>query len=262
MVSYYNHLFIVHDTDDNLYVYDKGGKLKKSVKINHQKNNCAMKSPQGMCLVHGGGDTYSLVISDQDGKCLWWLATEKHAGDVKLGQPQQQKLHYSPYGISTDRSGRVVVANSNHVRINVYGHFGEYVRLIQLSAGLHYPMQVLTDQSDGFVVTNLIRGGGGVGLTWVNSAGEKVRSYDEKPRVQPDDIVNDGTDLIVSDRQSCCVHIVTMQGKHDGHLITDIDPTCVCLDPVSRRLWVAWSPEDCEVQVIEMSYTPRSSPVT
>ena len=53
-----------------------------------------------------------------------------------------------------------------------------------------------------------------------------------------------------------------MEGRHDGHLNTDIDHTCVCLDPAGRRLWVAYKGQDDKKHVMEMSYTPQSSAVT
>ena len=66
----------------------------------------------------------------------------------------------------------------------------------------------------------------------------------------------------MSDLYHRCVHIVTKEGRHDGHLITDIDPTCVCLDPAGRRLWVAYKGKDDKRYVMEMSYTPQLSAVT
>ena len=250
MVSYHNHLFIVHYNLDKLYVYDERGRLKRSVQIPSKR--CA---PRGMCLVQGEGDTHSLVISDCAGQCLWWLTTEKQAGDVKLGQPQQHRLQYDPCGVSTDRSGRAVVADCDNRRVYVYSHPGRHVTCLQLSGDV-YPWQALTDQSDGYVV----RHGWPVNqLSWVNSAGQVTRHYTDQPDVRSYHIIDDGTRLLVSDLHHHCVHIVTREGRHDGHLITDIHPTCVCLDPAGRRLWVAYRGKDVKRHVMEMSYTPQSS---
>ena len=79
--------------------------------------------------------------------------------------------------------------------------------------------------------------------------------------VSADHMIDDGTYLLVSDPDHHCVHRVTMEGKHDGHLITDIDPTRVCLDPAGRRLWMAYKGKDDNRHVMEMSYTPQSSAV-
>ena len=252
MVSYHNHLFIVHYNLDKLYVYDEGGRLKRSVQI-HSKR-CAPHDPRGMCLVQGEGGTHSLVISDNHGQCLWWLTTEKQAGDVKLGQPQQHKLQYDPYGVSTDRSGRAVVADCDNRRVYVYSHPGQHITCLQLSGDV-YPWQALTDQSDGYVV----RHGWSSQLSWVNSAGQVTRRYTDQQAVCPDHIIDDGTRLLMSDFRNRCVHKVTREGRHDGHLITDIDPACVCLDPAGRRLWVAYNGKGNKAHVMEMSYTPRSS---
>ena len=127
MASYHNHLFIVHRSHDKLYVYDERGTLKRSVQIPGY-NIC---DSQGMCLVQGERDTHSLVISDHDGRCLWWLTTEKQAGDVKLGQPQQHKLQYQPRGISTDRSGRAVMADYSDNTSRVYSYHATCVHTRQ-----------------------------------------------------------------------------------------------------------------------------------
>ena len=63
-------------------------------------------------------------------------------------------------------------------------------------------------------------------------------------------------------RHNNCVHIVTREGRHNGHLITGIDPICVCLYPAGRRLWVAYKGQGRKSHVMEMSYTPQSSAVT
>ena len=249
MVSYHSHLFIVHFDHSKLYVYDERGRLKRSVQI--PGRSC---DPYGICLVQDERDTHCLVISDNDGQCLWWLTTEKQAGDVKLGQPQQHRLQYKPCRVSTDRSGRAVVADCDNRRVYVYSHPGRHVTCLQLSGDV-YPWQALTDQSDGYVVTH-----GWFGqLSWVNSAGQVTRHYTDQPDVRSYHIIDDGTYLLVSDLHHHCVHIVTREGRHDGHLITDIDPTCVCLDPAGRRLWVAYNGKGNKAHVIEMSYTPRSS---
>ena len=253
MVSYHSHLFIVHYNLDKLDVYDEGGSLKRSVQIPGK-----WCDSQDMCLVQGEGGTHSMVISDYDGQCLWWLTTEKQAGDVKLGHPQQHKLQYNPSGVSTDRSGRAVVADYDNRRVYVYSHPGQHVTCLQLSGDV-YPHQALTDQSDGYVVRHRWSVDQ---LLWVNSAGQVTRRYTDQPAVCAHHIVDDGTCLLVSDPLNHCVHIVTREGRHDGHLITDIDPTSVCLDPAGRRLWVAYNGKDNKRHVMEMSYTPQSSRVT
>ena len=261
IVSYHNHLFVVHYDHDNLYVYDESGRLKRSVQISCRKNKSKMGNPYGICLVKGEGATHSLVISDYHSQCLWWLTTEKQTGDVKLGQPQQHDLPYHPWGVSTDMSGRAVVADYSGRRVYVYNHPGQYVTRLQLSCD-EKPWQALTDQSDGYVV----RLGYNAQLVWVNSAGQVTRRYTDQPNIRPHHIVDDGTYLLVSDPDHHCVHIVTREGRHDGHLITDIDPTCVCLDPAGRRLWVAHRWKDGKKHVMKMSYTPSLldpvSPVT
>ena len=255
VVSYHNHIFVVHVAHDKLYIYDEQGNLKRSVQIKSNKEK--MMSPEGICLVQGERDTHSLLISDFRGQCLWWLTTEKHIGDVKLGQPQRHKLEYTPSGASTDRSGRAVVTDHRNSLVYVYSHHGQHVKCLQLSRDVS-PWLAVTDQSDGYVVSH----GSPGQLVWVNSVGQATRSYTDQPAVRSEHIVDNGTDLLVSDLHYRCIHIVTREGRHDGHLITDIDPTYVCLEPAGRCLWVAYKGKDDKRHVMEMSYTPQSPAVT
>ena len=150
-----------------------------------------------------------------------------------------------------------MVADFMNRRVYVFSHPGRHFKCLQLSGDV-YPFQMLSDHSDGYVVNHDLSGQ----LSWVNSAGQEIRRYSDQPDVCAHHIVDDGTHLLVSDIQNHCVHIVTREGRHDGHLITDIDPTCVCLDPAGRRLWVAHKGKDGKRKVMEMSYTPQSSTVT
>ena len=256
MVSYHNHLLVVHRGDDKLNVYDERGMLKRSIQISSPDKSCVMRCAGDMCLVHDERDTHSLVISDVGIRRLWWLTIDKQAGDVALGQPHEHKLDYDPCGISTDRSGRVVVADyiNSHNRVYVYSHPGQQVSCLQMSGAMR-PLQALADQSHGYVV----RCSSSKQLLWVNSSGQVTHRYSDQPAVNADHILDDGTDILVSDSENHCVHIVTRWGRHDGHLITDLDPTCVCLDPAGRRLWVAYKGNDNNRHVMEMSYTPRTS---
>ena len=217
-----------------------------------------MSSPTGMCLVHGEGDTHSLVLSDYTGRCLWWLTTEKQAGDVKIGHTQQHKLNYTPFILSGDRSRRAVVTDGSKSCVYVYSQPGQQVTSLQLAGGLKLCL-ALTDQSDGYVLEDVYHPGQ---LVWLNSAGQETRRYTGQPAVRPEHIVEDGTNLLVSDSHNNCVHIVTREGRHNGHLITGIDPICVCLYPAGRRLWVAYKGQGRKSHVMEMSYTPQSSAVT
>ena len=177
------------------------------------------------------GVTRSLVICDRLGQCLWWLTTAKQGDDVKLGYPQHHKLEYNPLRVSSDRSGRAVVTDHDNHCVHVYSHPGKHVMSIQLS-GVENLRNVLSDQSDGFVITH----GFPFKFSWVNSAGQETHQYTGQPHGLPNYILDDGTKLLVSDRLNRCAHMVTRDGRHHSYLITDIDPTCVCLDPAGRRL--------------------------
>ena len=244
MVSYYDHIFTVHIGHDKLCVYGEKGRLKRSVQI--YCDEFKMISPLGMCLVQSETDKHSLVISDYNSQCLWWLTTEKHADDITIGQPYQHKLQYRPWGISADRSGRAVVADCDDSCVYVYSHPGQHVTCLKLLQDV-YPYQVLTDQSDGYVIR-----GGVFQLSWVNSADQETRCYSDQSTV---------TVLpyhMVDDVHNNCVHLVTRDGRHGGHLITDIHSECVCLDPAGRRLWVAYKGKDGMRHVMEISYKPQS----
>ena len=109
-----------------------------------------------------------------------------------------------------------------------YSHPGQHVTCLQLSRDVN-PWQALIGQCDGYVISY----GHPIPcqLLWVNSAGDEALSYTDQPDVRPHHMIDDGTYLLVADLHNHCVHRVRRKGKHDGHLITDIDPTCICLDP-------------------------------
>ena len=250
MMSYHNHLLIIHDHGDSLFVYDTSGKLKRSVEI--RNGECKMNTPNGMCVVWSETKIPFLVIGDYYSNCLWWMAIEKMTDDIQFDHPQTHYVDYYPCGISTDRFGQVMVNDHDNRCLYVYGYPGDHITCLQLEEV--YPSQALTDQSDGYVT----RCGRTNELSWVDSAGQLTHRYTDQPDINSYHMIANFTDLLVSDRHNHCVHIVTMKGRHDGHLITDIDPTCVCLDPDHHRLWVAYVGKDKMTHVMEMSYTPTS----
>ena len=256
MVSYNNHIFVVHSDHDTLYVYDDKGKLRNSVEIYCSKSKCKMMSPHGICMVQDEEEKHSIVISDRRGRCLWWLSVMKleKVGIMDVGQPKQHKLQYHPWKLSTDRSGYAVVTDADNSRIYIYSHLGKHVTCLQLSSDM-YLYQSLTDESDSYVVRNGTSGQ----LMWVNSSGDVKRRYADQPAVLVDNMVDDGVDLLVSDVKNHCVHIVTREGRYEGQLITDIDPTCFCLDPDGCCLWVAYEGKKGKRQVLELPYKPRSN---
>ena len=258
MTSYHNHLYIVHQNDDNLYVYEND-KMKKSVAI--YCNEDKMRTPHGVCLVKTTRVPHSLVISDHDGQCLWWLPIENHADDVKLGQPKQHDLHYHPNGLSIDGSGRAVVADMKNSCIYVYSQPGEHTKFLKLARVL-YPQLALADLSGGYVILHCISNEQLCGrptyeLLWVSWAGIRLSCYTDQPAVQPYHIVNDGTDLLVCDRYNRCVHTVTKNGKYHGYVINDIDPICLCLDHAGHYLWVAYKGKGKHVHVKKIMKTPE-----
>ena len=191
MVSYHNQMSLIHPWDGTLYVYDDTGKLIRSVPMFCHKNKSKMHTPYGMCLVQGEID--SLVISDNTGQWLWWLTTEKQASDVKLGQPRHDKLEYMPYGVSTDRSGRVVVTDCKNNCVYFYSHPGQHVTCLQLSRDVN-PWQALIGHSDGYV----IRHDHPIPcqLLWVNGAIDEAHSYTDQPDVRPHHMIDDDTYLL------------------------------------------------------------------
>ena len=227
MVSYQDHLFIVHYEHDILYTYDEEGTLKKTFPISDHMTKCVMTSPWGICLVQedkqnvlGKNETLAqywedigpasrtmsqhkpstvsrvcwVVISDPNGQCLWWLSTEKE-GDLNLGQPQQYKLEYRPCGVSTYRTERALVADWRNNRVYVYSHPGQHVTCLQLSHDMR-PLLVLADQSDGYVVKH----GSPCQVSWENRYGEVTRYYTDQPNVCAFHIADIGKYLLISDK--------------------------------------------------------------
>ena len=271
MVYHLNHLFIVHSNDDKLYVYDQGRRFRRSVKISSSKHTCGMISPWGICLIRDDCDYY-LLISDHSGGCLWWMSIKKVKNDVNIGNPHQKMLGYQPWGVSSVNTPDALSAAVAHRDgKHIYFYYMDYrlklkknqrlsdaKKIFYLSckkrgSGIP-PWQALSDHSGGYVVINQQ-------LVWVDKHGNVTRHYNDQPAVRPSHIIDDGTDYLLSDPDNHCIHIVTNEGRHDGYLITGVDPTRVCLDPGGRRLWVAYKGKGKKVNVLEMSYTARPQPV-
>ena len=210
MVSYHNNLFVIHNGYDKLSVYDHRGSLKNLVAICSKTNEFQIL-PTVICLVRGDRDTYSLVISDCGGKCLWWLTTEKKAGDVKLGQSKQHKVDYFPFVTGTDMSGRAVVTGNRYVY--VYSHPGQHVTCLQLPLG-GLGSHVLGNKSGGYVIVqkcnmsdddcdsdDAIRSDH---LVWMNSAGQVTGHYTDQPALIACHIVDNGAHLLASDPENHC----------------------------------------------------------
>ena len=88
---------------------------------------------------------------------------------------------------------------------------GTYVQLPQDVK----PVLAVSDPAGGYVIIDR-----GKGLVWVTSAGQVTSRYADQPAFSPHDMAFYGSDLLVVDNYHNCVHVVTGEGKHAGHLVT------------------------------------------
>ena len=219
MSSYHDHLFLVHGGDDMVYVYTNVDKpmFVQSSRIFCVSSESCMRWPLDVILVHNEGGRHSLVISDYVGQCLWWTSLKKRSSDVQLTNTRKHKLYYRPWKLGTDTSGRALVTDNTNGRLYIYNQPGPHVKCVQLSPDLS-PCQAISDQNDGYVITHGVFNGQ---LVWVDSSGQELHRYDDNHLVSAYHIIDDGARVLVTDRAHHKVHIVTREGKHRGHLITD-----------------------------------------
>ena len=206
IVTYNDHLMVVHYGHDTIYLYDVNMGLKRSVKVTD------MSSPQGLCLVKRDA-TQHLVVADY-GECLWWLTVDSQAGQVRLGQPIKHNLGYNPHSAVTDINGHALVSDFHNRRLYIYSQPVQTGVCVQLPQGVH-SLPAVSDPSGGYVVSDFYK------LVWVTSGGQVTRRYTEQPAVSAFHMVYQGSHLLAADQDNHCVHKVTREGSHAGHLLTE-----------------------------------------
>ena len=248
IVAFHNHLMVVHYYHDVIYVYDDMMRLKTSVKVPR------MMYPRGLCLVEGGAATQHLVVADYSGQCLWWLRLESQAGQVRLSQPIKHNLGYHPQSVVTDINGHALVSDYTNRRLYMYSQPVQTVTCVQLSQDVK-PQSAVSDPSGGY----LIRHQDGK-LLWVTSGGQVTHRYNDQPDVRAAHMVHRGTDWLVTDPDNHCIHVVTGEGRHAGHLVTGQqgvrDPRCISVDTDHHCVWVGHTGQDRKKQMMKMEHSP------
>ena len=247
IVTCSDHLMVVHYGHDTIYIYDDNMRLENSVKV------AGMSSPWGLCLVEGGAATQHLVVADRNGQCLWWLREESQAGHVRLGQPIKHKLGYRPHSVVTEINGHALVSDYDNRRLYMYSQPVQTGVCVQLPQDVK-PLSAISDPSGGYVVSDEH-----CKLVWVTSSGQVTRRYTDQPAVSAWHMVHQGSHLLVVDSDNHCIHRVTREGGHTGHLLTKHKhnvhyPTRVWSDKAHHCLWLGhWTQDN---QIIKAEYSP------
>ena len=248
IVAFHNHLMVVHYDHDVIYVYDDMMRLKTSVNVP------GMRYPKGLCLVEGGAATQHLVVADYGGQCLWWLRLESQTGQVRLGQPIKHNLGYQPQSVVTDVNGHALVSDYYNRRLYIYYQPVQTGACVQLPHDVH-PMTAVSDPSGGYLIRDQ-----GNKLVWVASGGQVTHRYIDQPAVCAAHMVHRGTDWLVTDPNNHCIHVVTGEGRHAGHLVTDQQwfrvPTCISVDTDHHCVWVGHTGQDWKKQMMKMEHSP------
>ena len=247
IVAFHNHLIVVHYHHDVIYVYDDMMRLKSSIKIS------GMRNPRGLCLVERDA-TQHLVVANWGGQCLWWLRVEEQAGEVLLSQHIKHNLGYYPYSIVTDVTGCALVADYINNRLHVYSHPVQMGTCIQLPQSVQ-PRVAVSDPTGGYIISDQ-----GYKLMWVTSDGQVTHRYTDQPAVSAYHMVHDGTDWLVTDHHNHCVHVVTGEGRHAGHLVPDQQgvgyPTCISVYIDNHCVWFGYRDQDGKKHMMKVEYLP------
>ena len=248
IVAFHNHLMVVHHHHDVIYVYDDMMRLKTSVNVP------GMRYPWGLCLVEGGAATQHLVVSDCDGRCLWWLRLESQAGQVRLGQPIKHNLEYQPWSAVTDINGHALVSDYYNRRLYIYCQPVQTGACVQLPQDVK-PQSAVSDQSGGYLIRDQ-----GNELVWMASGGQVTRRYNDQPDVSAYHMVHRGTDWLVADSDNHCIHVVTGEGRHAGHLVTGQEggenPWGISVDTDHHCVWVGNTDHHGKHKMIKVEYSP------
>ena len=249
IVAFHNHLMVVHYRHNFIYVYDDMMRLKTSVNVP------GMSSPFGLCLVEGGAATQHLVVADYGGKCLWWLRLESQTGQVRLGQPIKHNLGYQPHSAVTDVNGHALVSDYTNSRLYMYSQPVQTGTCVQLSWDVR-PQTAVSDPSGGYLIRDQ-----GNKLVWVASGGQVTHRYNDQPAVRAAHMVHRGTDWLVTDPDNQCIHVVTGEGRHAGHLIIGQQgvwhPTRISVDTDYHCVWVGNTGQDGETkEMMKVEHSP------
>ena len=209
--------------------------------------------------MQGQAATQHLLVSDYSDKCLWWLRVEEQAGEVRLGQPVKHKLGYHPYRVTTATTGQAIVCDPNSSRLHVYSQPVHTGTCVELPQGVQ-PRVAVSNPAGGYAVISDHK------LMWMTSDGKVTHCYTQEPDVSAFHMVTDCTNILVADYDNDCVHIVTGEGRHTGHLVTCQQgvkkPRCVSVDTNYHCVWIGHTGQDgkMEMMKVEHSQTSLNSP--
>ena len=248
IVAFHNHLMVVHYCHDVIYVYDDMMRLKTSVKVPDMSN------PLGICLVEGGAATQHLVVADCGEQCLWWLRLESQVGQVRLGQPIKHNLGYDPWCVVADPNGHTLVTDYHNSRLYIYCQPVQTGACVQLSQDVK-PHTAVSDPSGGYLIRDQ-----GNELVWVASGGQVTRRYNDQPDICAVHMVHRGTDWLVADSDNHCIHVVTGEGRHAGHLVTGQqggeNPWGISVDTDHHCVWVGNTDHHGKHNMMKVEYSP------
>ena len=184
----------------------------------------------------GNADTITVVISDNNMK-LHFITLDK----TSLGIRNQfaEVIGFTPGRITTDReTGKLIVADCTKKQIVCHDDNWK----ISVQGSIQF-MVCAAATSDGYVVADNNQGA----VHWVDSQGRITQTYGQRTlesMSSPRHITGDSQGrLLVVDEGNHRLHLLDCNGQLSRYLLTQDDdihnPTCVCLDENSSRLYVA-----------------------
>ena len=248
LVLYKGHLIVSHYDHDVIYVYDEHMELGCSTKVS------GMHDAWSLCLVNIDAGSEYIVVGDCSGRCLWWLKIHEYTGGIKLVVEKKQALMYRPWCVQSSSTGEVIVASYSDRQLYLHGLRDHQVRCVNVHSVM--PCVAVEDPSGGYVI-----GDQNDQMIWVSCEGDVTQQYKDQPPVSVHHITRYGRDWLITDYNNNCVHLVTENGRHGGHLLTWLhgvsQPRCISVDAI-HCLWLAHSGKDGKRQLMKVEY-PSSS---
>ena len=248
MVVYRTRVYVVHHTGLVVYCYSPDGSL--SEKYEHEGG--ADTVVQGMCLIMNKY-TPILVVSDSTNKSLIWI---KITDDFTVKHDHSQQLDFSPCASYNDRGALMVSDAVNH-KIHRYTGDGQPLDVIAVPDDVNPRWVTRYDDGEQYVVTDCQNHQVAV----IDREGHvKARYKNEIHGVkldQPWDITTDkqGRILIVDVTQH---HVLLMSRRREEvkQLLLGqvMNPTCLCLDEESHKMYVAAKDKDDQWTVFYYDY--------
>ena len=166
LCQYKDVIMLVKLNDTSLYMYsDKGDLVRKHISV-------GMEGLRDLILMSLKPDNDKLVITARYPHSLCYIPIHRVGGKSVLGDTQQDKLNYEPWGLCLNVDNNLVVTDQSNRSLHVYNSAGDEINTIKLPSGVK-PRYLSSDPSGGYIVTD----GNSKQIIWIDEQGTEQRRH-------------------------------------------------------------------------------------